>query len=68
MFVNPSWTSSSSKFTILSTADVKVLNRPLADVFCLLWGFFRHQQELTRDPVILNALLHVCKTMHDSVK
>ena len=28
----------------------------------------RHQQEPTKDPVILNALLHVCKTMHDSVK
>uniref|UniRef100_A0A673M2E9 VPS35 endosomal protein-sorting factor-like n=1 Tax=Sinocyclocheilus rhinocerous TaxID=307959 RepID=A0A673M2E9_9TELE len=26
-----------------------------------------HQQEATRDPVILNALLHICKTMHDSV-
>uniref|UniRef100_A0A673M2C9 VPS35 endosomal protein-sorting factor-like n=1 Tax=Sinocyclocheilus rhinocerous TaxID=307959 RepID=A0A673M2C9_9TELE len=24
-------------------------------------------QEATRDPVILNALLHICKTMHDSV-
>ncbi|KAI4892357.1 hypothetical protein NFI96_017422, partial [Prochilodus magdalenae] len=30
--------------------------------------FIKHQQEPTRDPVILNALLHVCKTMHDSVK
>ncbi|XP_028669604.2 VPS35 endosomal protein-sorting factor-like [Erpetoichthys calabaricus] len=29
--------------------------------------FIRHQQEPTRDPVILNALMHVCKTMHDSV-
>ncbi|XP_064415213.1 VPS35 endosomal protein-sorting factor-like isoform X1 [Latimeria chalumnae] len=29
--------------------------------------FIKHQQELTRDPVILNALLHICKTMHDSV-
>ncbi|XP_076122987.1 VPS35 endosomal protein-sorting factor-like [Alosa pseudoharengus] len=29
--------------------------------------FIKHQQEPTRDPVILNALLHVCKTMHDSV-
>ncbi|XP_033908670.2 VPS35 endosomal protein-sorting factor-like [Acipenser ruthenus] len=29
--------------------------------------FIRYQQEPTRDPVILNALLHVCKTMHDSV-
>uniref|UniRef100_A0A673M3T7 VPS35 endosomal protein-sorting factor-like n=1 Tax=Sinocyclocheilus rhinocerous TaxID=307959 RepID=A0A673M3T7_9TELE len=28
---------------------------------------FLHQQEATRDPVILNALLHICKTMHDSV-
>ncbi|TKC48687.1 hypothetical protein EI555_006864, partial [Monodon monoceros] len=26
-----------------------------------------HQQEPTKDPVILNALLHICKTMHDSV-
>lgn len=29
---------------------------------------FRHQVELTRDPVILNAMLYICKTMHDSVK
>uniref|UniRef100_A0A6Q2WQP3 VPS35 endosomal protein-sorting factor-like n=1 Tax=Esox lucius TaxID=8010 RepID=A0A6Q2WQP3_ESOLU len=29
--------------------------------------FIKHQHEPTRDPVILNALLHVCKTMHDSV-
>ncbi|KAM4623948.1 VPS35 endosomal protein-sorting factor-like isoform 2-T2 [Polymixia lowei] len=29
--------------------------------------FIKHQLEPTRDPVILNALLHVCKTMHDSV-
>ncbi|XP_061085537.1 VPS35 endosomal protein-sorting factor-like isoform X2 [Conger conger] len=29
--------------------------------------FIKYQQEPTRDPVILNALLHVCKTMHDSV-
>uniref|UniRef100_A0A8C2Q133 VPS35 endosomal protein-sorting factor-like n=1 Tax=Cyprinus carpio TaxID=7962 RepID=A0A8C2Q133_CYPCA len=29
--------------------------------------FIKHQQEPTRDPVILNALLHICKTMHDSV-
>ncbi|XP_041702261.1 VPS35 endosomal protein-sorting factor-like isoform X1 [Coregonus clupeaformis] len=29
--------------------------------------FIKHQQEHTRDPVILNALLHICKTMHDSV-
>uniref|UniRef100_A0A8C1X5N0 VPS35 endosomal protein-sorting factor-like n=1 Tax=Cyprinus carpio TaxID=7962 RepID=A0A8C1X5N0_CYPCA len=29
--------------------------------------FIKHQQEATRDPVILNALLHICKTMHDSV-
>lgn len=28
----------------------------------------RHQVEHTRDPVILNAMLHICKTMHDSVK
>eukprot|EP00063_Salmo_salar_P039017 XP_014013852.1 PREDICTED: UPF0505 protein C16orf62 homolog [Salmo salar] len=29
--------------------------------------FIKHQQEHTRDPVILNALLHICKTMHDFV-
>uniref|UniRef100_A0A671SSI6 VPS35 endosomal protein-sorting factor-like n=1 Tax=Sinocyclocheilus anshuiensis TaxID=1608454 RepID=A0A671SSI6_9TELE len=29
--------------------------------------FIKHQQEPTRDPVILNPLLHICKTMHDSV-
>uniref|UniRef100_A0A3B3ZX31 VPS35 endosomal protein-sorting factor-like n=1 Tax=Periophthalmus magnuspinnatus TaxID=409849 RepID=A0A3B3ZX31_9GOBI len=29
--------------------------------------FIRHQLEPTRDPVILNAMLHICKTMHDSV-
>ncbi|KAM6898761.1 VPS35 endosomal protein-sorting factor-like [Lycodopsis pacificus] len=29
--------------------------------------FIRHQEEPTRDPVILNAMLHICKTMHDSV-
>lgn len=29
--------------------------------------FIRQQQEVTRDPVILNALMHICKTMHDSV-
>uniref|UniRef100_A0A8C5C6N6 VPS35 endosomal protein-sorting factor-like n=1 Tax=Gadus morhua TaxID=8049 RepID=A0A8C5C6N6_GADMO len=29
--------------------------------------FIKHQLEPTRDPVILNALLHVCKAMHDSV-
>ncbi|XP_042196988.1 VPS35 endosomal protein-sorting factor-like isoform X3 [Callorhinchus milii] len=34
---------------------------------CIMDVFIRHQQELTRDPVILNALMHVCKTMHDSV-
>lgn len=28
----------------------------------------RNQAEPTRDPVILNAMLHICKTMHDSVK
>uniref|UniRef100_H9G5I8 VPS35 endosomal protein-sorting factor-like n=1 Tax=Anolis carolinensis TaxID=28377 RepID=H9G5I8_ANOCA len=35
---------------------------------CIMEAFIKHQQEPTRDPVILNALLHVCKTMHDSVK
>uniref|UniRef100_A0A8C3GBQ4 VPS35 endosomal protein-sorting factor-like n=1 Tax=Cyclopterus lumpus TaxID=8103 RepID=A0A8C3GBQ4_CYCLU len=29
--------------------------------------FIRHQEEPSRDPVILNAMLHICKTMHDSV-
>uniref|UniRef100_A0A8D3C3Q3 VPS35 endosomal protein-sorting factor-like n=1 Tax=Scophthalmus maximus TaxID=52904 RepID=A0A8D3C3Q3_SCOMX len=29
--------------------------------------FIKHQLDLTRDPVILNAMLHICKTMHDSV-
>uniref|UniRef100_A0A3Q3J5X5 VPS35 endosomal protein-sorting factor-like n=1 Tax=Monopterus albus TaxID=43700 RepID=A0A3Q3J5X5_MONAL len=29
--------------------------------------FIKHQVELTRDPVILNAMLHICKAMHDSV-
>ncbi|XP_031288974.2 VPS35 endosomal protein-sorting factor-like isoform X1 [Camelus dromedarius] len=35
---------------------------------CIMEVFIKHQQEPTKDPVILNALLHVCKTMHDSVK
>ncbi|XP_075035837.1 VPS35 endosomal protein-sorting factor-like [Mixophyes fleayi] len=34
---------------------------------CIIEAFIKHQQEVTKDPVILNALLHVCKTMHDSV-
>ncbi|XP_075422160.1 VPS35 endosomal protein-sorting factor-like isoform X4 [Ascaphus truei] len=34
---------------------------------CIMAAFIQHQQEVTKDPVILNALLHVCKTMHDSV-
>ncbi|KAM9424671.1 VPS35 endosomal protein-sorting factor-like isoform 1-T1 [Pholidichthys leucotaenia] len=29
--------------------------------------FIKYQVELTRDPVILNAMLHICKAMHDSV-
>ncbi|TRY58965.1 hypothetical protein DNTS_033933 [Danionella cerebrum] len=33
----------------------------------IMEAFIKHQQEPTRDPVILNALLHICKTMHDSV-
>ncbi|XP_066496496.1 VPS35 endosomal protein-sorting factor-like [Tiliqua scincoides] len=33
----------------------------------IMEAFIKHQQESTKDPVILNALLHVCKTMHDSV-
>ncbi|XP_054246915.1 VPS35 endosomal protein-sorting factor-like isoform X3 [Indicator indicator] len=34
---------------------------------CIMESFIKHQQEATKDPVILNALLHICKTMHDSV-
>ncbi|XP_066432356.1 VPS35 endosomal protein-sorting factor-like [Eleutherodactylus coqui] len=34
---------------------------------CIMEAFIKHQQEVTKDPVILSALLHVCKTMHDSV-
>uniref|UniRef100_A0A8C2U5B1 VPS35 endosomal protein-sorting factor-like n=1 Tax=Coturnix japonica TaxID=93934 RepID=A0A8C2U5B1_COTJA len=34
---------------------------------CIMESFIKHQQEPTKDPVILNALLHICKTMHDSV-
>uniref|UniRef100_A0A670K5E5 VPS35 endosomal protein-sorting factor-like n=1 Tax=Podarcis muralis TaxID=64176 RepID=A0A670K5E5_PODMU len=34
---------------------------------CIMEAFIKHQLEPTKDPVILNALLHVCKTMHDSV-
>ncbi|XP_037019323.2 VPS35 endosomal protein-sorting factor-like isoform X1 [Artibeus jamaicensis] len=34
---------------------------------CIMEVFIKHQKEPTKDPVILNALLHVCKTMHDSV-
>ncbi|XP_040214484.1 VPS35 endosomal protein-sorting factor-like isoform X4 [Rana temporaria] len=33
----------------------------------IMEAFNRNQQEATKDPVMLNALLHVCKTMHDSV-
>ncbi|XP_077595458.1 VPS35 endosomal protein-sorting factor-like [Stigmatopora nigra] len=29
--------------------------------------FIKQQLEPTRDPVILNAMMHICKTMHDSV-
>ncbi|XP_010135879.1 PREDICTED: UPF0505 protein C16orf62-like, partial [Buceros rhinoceros silvestris] len=34
---------------------------------CIMESFIKQQQETTKDPVILNALLHICKTMHDSV-
>ncbi|MEJ1273914.1 VPS35 endosomal protein sorting factor like [Cricetulus griseus] len=34
---------------------------------CIMEAFIKHQQEPTKDPVILNALMHICKTMHDSV-
>ncbi|KAM5227979.1 VPS35 endosomal protein-sorting factor-like isoform 4-T4 [Ctenodactylus gundi] len=33
----------------------------------IMEAFTKYQQEATKDPVILNALLHICKTMHDSV-
>lgn len=42
---------------------VKVeLCRYIMDAFC------RNQEEATNDPVIINALMFVCKTMHDSIK
>lgn len=28
----------------------------------------RYQKEVTHDPVIVNALMYICKTMHNSVK
>ena len=34
----------------------------------MIFIFFRNQTEATNDPVILNALMFVCKTMHDSIK
>ncbi|XP_071796501.1 VPS35 endosomal protein-sorting factor-like [Asterias amurensis] len=41
---------------------VKVeLCRYIMDAFC------RNQEEATNDPVIINALMFVCKTMHDSI-
>ena len=29
---------------------------------------FRTQLEVTSDPVVTNAMMFICKTMHDSVK
>ncbi|PFX19482.1 UPF0505 protein C16orf62-like [Stylophora pistillata] len=33
----------------------------------ILEAFVKYQEEPTNDPVVVNALLYVCKTMHDSV-
>jgi len=33
----------------------------------IMEAFVKYQQEPTNDPVVVNALLFVCKTMHDSV-
>ncbi|XP_020613263.1 UPF0505 protein C16orf62-like [Orbicella faveolata] len=33
----------------------------------IMQAFIKYQQEPTNDPVVVNALLFVCKTMHDSV-
>lgn len=68
--VNASWKSSSSTFvTLITTASLSsVCLRGYSSTNVSLSPSFRHQQEPTRDPVILNALLHICKTMHDSVK
>ncbi|KAL5019246.1 hypothetical protein ScPMuIL_004968 [Solemya velum] len=33
----------------------------------IMESFIKHQAEPTNDPVIINALMFVCKTMHDSV-
>ncbi|XP_033107964.1 VPS35 endosomal protein sorting factor-like [Anneissia japonica] len=33
----------------------------------IMEAFARHQTEPTNDPVILNALMFICRTMHDSV-
>ncbi|XP_074647304.1 VPS35 endosomal protein-sorting factor-like [Tubulanus polymorphus] len=30
-------------------------------------AFIKHQQQQTNDPVITNALMFICKTMHDSI-
>ena len=34
----------------------------------VFYSIFRTQKEPTKDPVIINALMFVCKNMHDSVK
>ncbi|XP_071966062.1 VPS35 endosomal protein-sorting factor-like isoform X2 [Antedon mediterranea] len=33
----------------------------------IMEAFAKHQKEPTNDPVILNALMFICRTMHDSV-
>ena len=38
------------------------LCRTIMEAFC------RNQEKVTNDPVIINALMFVCKTMHDSLK
>lgn len=51
-------------------------NLLLFEFIPLTWKFlkaieifsFRYQEEPTNDPVIINAIMFICKTMHDSVK
>ncbi|KAJ8318573.1 hypothetical protein KUTeg_003664 [Tegillarca granosa] len=33
----------------------------------IMEAFIKYQSEVTNDPVIINALMFICKTMHDSV-
>ncbi|XP_072043735.1 VPS35 endosomal protein-sorting factor-like isoform X2 [Amphiura filiformis] len=64
-----------SDFSVLLSMD-KFL--PMVDMFqkdtvkvevCkgIMEAFVRNQTEATNDPVILNALMFICKTMHDSI-